>query len=111
MLSKAKKQEREAHWNTSFQLYVQAAQAFLKLVNAPLSTDGAITNAPSGGAQPQRAEGTRDKDERVQARAHASFALERAQKIKKAYPDLVQLVQRDVFSAGMFFTFCFFLSL
>ncbi|CCA71341.1 hypothetical protein PIIN_05280 [Serendipita indica DSM 11827] len=98
ILAKAKKKELETEWNTSFQLYVQAAQAFLKIVNNTSSIDGSTVDGQATRTTADNAMIARDKDERTQARAHASLALERAQKIKRAYPDRVQLVQRNIFS-------------
>jgi hypothetical protein len=76
VLAKATKKEFEQDWQTAYQLYTQAAQALVEIYG-----------------------GTKDKIEKAESKRAADIALERAQKLKKAHPD-IKSPSRDPFSAG-----------
>lgn len=76
LLAKATKKELERDWQTAYQLYTQAAQALVEIYGK-----------------------SKDSVEKADSKRAAGIALERAQKLKRAHPD-IKGVSRDLFSAG-----------
>lgn len=78
MMNKATKKELDRDWAAAFQLYIQTAQSYLGLCAT-----------------------SQDETEKTKWKSIASKALDRADKLKKAYPNLTNL-PKDPFSAGIY---------
>ncbi|KAG8812543.1 hypothetical protein FRC17_001984 [Serendipita sp. 399] len=115
LLLKAKRKEMDQEWNEAFQTYVRAAQAFFQIVqqqqpptgssSSPVATRSAngghhhIHDKPMSSSGGGRGADDASSSERAKAKANGSLALERAQKLKNAYPEKITKPPRDYFSS------------
>jgi calpain-7 len=77
-MSKATKKELDKDYSAAFQLYIQSAQSYIGLCAS-----------------------SRDEVQKAKWKSIASKALDRADKLKKAHPDLTNL-PKDPFSLGTY---------
>lgn len=75
-MTKATKKELDKDYSTAFQLYIQGAQSYLGLCAT-----------------------SKDEGQKTKWKSIASKALDRAEKLKKAHPNLTS-VPKDPFAAG-----------